>query len=202
MEGMEGMEAVAHNTSALKQQRDRAQKRGFSLIEAAFVLAVVGAVIGTIWVVASAVMENWRLNKYSEKVIEVNKCIRNKFPRLQCDTILCNGSMVDQTIFFGNIGCIPEDFFIRGGNYYLDIYGRNFYVTFNSDDTLTIIINYAQEGTASQCASLANRISGMDQGREIKSIQIGPNVKGPRHTLEEWNTFCQLGKSLIISFKP
>ena len=54
------MEAVAHNPPAIKQQRDSAQKRGFSLIEAAFVLAVVGAVIGTIWVAASAVTEKNR----------------------------------------------------------------------------------------------------------------------------------------------
>lgn len=39
------------------------KKRGFSLIEAAIVLGVVGLVIGGIWVAAAAVSENRRLNQ-------------------------------------------------------------------------------------------------------------------------------------------
>lgn len=73
------MEAVGHNPQALKQQRGRAQKRGFnlsssssnavgqpckgfSLVEAAIVLGVVGLVIGGIWVAAAKVNDSikWR----------------------------------------------------------------------------------------------------------------------------------------------
>ena len=77
MEGMEGMEAVAHNPPALKQQRDRAQKRGFNLIEAAIVLGVVGLVIGGIWVAAATLYENYKVNKTVEGVFTTAKNIQN-----------------------------------------------------------------------------------------------------------------------------
>lgn len=73
---MEGMEAVAHNPPALKQQRDRAQK-AFSLIEAAFVLAVVGVVIGTIWVSASNFYENYKVNKTVDALMLAVKSTQN-----------------------------------------------------------------------------------------------------------------------------
>ena len=73
---MEGMEAVAHNPPALKQQRDRAQK-AFSLIEAAFVLAVVGVVIGTIWVSAANMYESYKVNKTAEEVLMTARNIQN-----------------------------------------------------------------------------------------------------------------------------
>lgn len=44
----------------------KASKRGFNLIEAAIVLAVVGGVIGGIWVAASAVREGVKINKTIE----------------------------------------------------------------------------------------------------------------------------------------
>lgn len=71
------MEAVAHNPPALKQQRDRAQKRGFSLIEAAIVLAVVGGVIGGIWVSAAAVIENYKVKKTVEGILTTARNIQN-----------------------------------------------------------------------------------------------------------------------------
>lgn len=75
MEGMEGMEAVAHKTPALKQQRGRAQK-AFSLIEAAIVLAVVGGVIGTIWVSAATMYENHKVNKTVEGIFTTAKNVQ------------------------------------------------------------------------------------------------------------------------------
>ena len=47
------------------QQRHN-HKRGFNLIEAAIVLAVVGLVIGGIWVAASAVRDNYKANQLDE----------------------------------------------------------------------------------------------------------------------------------------
>ena len=70
---MEGMEAVAHKTPALKQQRDRARK-AFSLIEAVFVLAVVGGVIGGIWGVTSSFMEDYKVSK---TVADLQLIVRN-----------------------------------------------------------------------------------------------------------------------------
>ena len=45
------------------------KKRGFSLIESAIVLGVVGLVIGGIWVAASAVNENWKATKHAQEIV-------------------------------------------------------------------------------------------------------------------------------------
>lgn len=52
-------------------------KRGFNLIEAAIVLAVVGGVIGGIWVSAAAVIENWKVNKTVEGVFSTARNVQN-----------------------------------------------------------------------------------------------------------------------------
>lgn len=80
MEGMEGMEAVAHNPPALKQQRDRAQKLGFSLIEAAIVLAVVGLVVAGIWVGAANVIQKYRINETAAGIIQISEAALKLFP--------------------------------------------------------------------------------------------------------------------------
>ena len=51
--------------------------KGFSLIEAAIVLGVVGAVIGTIWVSAAAMYENHKVNKTVEGIFSTARNIQN-----------------------------------------------------------------------------------------------------------------------------
>lgn len=65
MEGMEGMEAVAHNPPALKT------RRGFNLIEAAIVLGVVGAVIGGIWVAATTISYNYHKQQFLQGLLSL-----------------------------------------------------------------------------------------------------------------------------------
>lgn len=57
------------------QQRSN-QKKGFNLIEAAVVLAVVGAVIGGIWVAAATMYENYKVNKAVEDLALIVKDIQ------------------------------------------------------------------------------------------------------------------------------
>ena len=60
------MEAVGHKT-----------RMGFNLIEAAIVLGVVGAVIGTIWVSAANMYENHKVNKTVEGIFSTARNIQN-----------------------------------------------------------------------------------------------------------------------------
>jgi type II secretory pathway pseudopilin PulG len=53
------------------------KKRGFSLIEAAVILAVVGLVLGGIWVAAAAMYENYKVNKTVEGVFITARNIQN-----------------------------------------------------------------------------------------------------------------------------
>lgn len=55
----------------------RRAKRGFSLIEAAIVLGVVGLVIGAIWTAAANMYESHKVNKTVEGVLEIVRNIQN-----------------------------------------------------------------------------------------------------------------------------
>lgn len=54
-------------------------KKGFSLIEAAIVLGIVGLVIGGIWVAAAAVTQNMREADASKALIQVIQNVRNLY---------------------------------------------------------------------------------------------------------------------------
>lgn len=53
-------------------------KKGFSLVEAAIVLGVVGLVIGGIWVAASAVQSTYKNNEVATAVLQLSKGIQSK----------------------------------------------------------------------------------------------------------------------------
>ena len=55
-------------------------RRGFNLIESAIVLGVVGLVVGGIWVAASAVMENVKVNETVEGCLFINSQLQEVFP--------------------------------------------------------------------------------------------------------------------------
>lgn len=71
------MEAVGHNPRSSSAAIARITRRGFSLIEAAIVLGVVGLVIGGIWVAAANVRNAWTANKIVEDVLVTVKNIQN-----------------------------------------------------------------------------------------------------------------------------
>ena len=67
----------------------RHNPRGFSLIEAAIVLAVVGGVIGAIWVAASAVIYKLQENKFSQGFLTY----KSNVERYLTQTTPCTGGM-------------------------------------------------------------------------------------------------------------
>lgn len=89
-------EAIARNPPALKQRRGRAQKgfnlsssssnaigqpcKGFSLIEAAIVLGVVGLVVAGIWIAAAAIKSNMRVGKTAEYIMQAVEGSKRIFP--------------------------------------------------------------------------------------------------------------------------
>ena len=89
------MEAVTHKT-----------RRGFSLIEAAIVLAVVGAVIGGIWSAASAVRENQKQSATEEMIILAVNKMRNILKNVHDDTY--PDSYIFDNVAVG-VGAIPSN---------------------------------------------------------------------------------------------
>lgn len=78
------------------------QQRGFSLIEMAIVLGVVGLVMGGVWVVVVHVQEAARLKQMAEQLIVINKNVRSYYQTQAC---IANGDQtgallgLGQTIF-------------------------------------------------------------------------------------------------------
>lgn len=59
-------------------------KRGFSMVEMAIVLGVVGLVMGGVWTLAVKVQQTARVKQAVEQVITINKNIRNYYQTQAC----------------------------------------------------------------------------------------------------------------------
>lgn len=87
---------------------------GFSLIEAAIVLGVVGLIIGGIWVAASAVNEKLRATEVGKALVLVAQAAGNIFSYADVVTITA-GIEVNVTSVFLKAGIIPADW-IKGSS--------------------------------------------------------------------------------------
>jgi len=87
-------------------------KKGFSLVEAAIVLGVVGLVIGGIWVAAAAMYENYKVNKTVEGVLEI---VRNtqKLISIRDSEVIGNGQRLTATLIASSVP--PKDW-VHGTN--------------------------------------------------------------------------------------
>ena len=186
------------------QQRSN-QKKGFSLIEAAIVLAVVGLVIGGIWVAAANMYESWRINQYANAMLSIRKCVQNKFPRLECDYItLClpytDVGYLTETKFFDDIGCIPSNIIVRDNNRYEDVFGGRFVVVLDGGR----LHPWAKPITIAQCAKLAHSIARSVTSNELNYLQVGIAVHGnyKNISLQNWTSYCKNdGRDVILDFK-
>jgi type II secretory pathway pseudopilin PulG len=119
------------------QQRSN-QKKGFSLIEAAIVLAVVGGVIGAIWVVTAKMIEDYKITKLTNGLIlGANKLINNisdadiaAMPKTGVGYAHLTSYCVAAKIF-------PEDFYS----------GNKILTPFDGDDSLDVSEAFQNTGT-------------------------------------------------------
>ncbi|NDC55700.1 MAG: prepilin-type N-terminal cleavage/methylation domain-containing protein [Alphaproteobacteria bacterium] len=79
--------------------------RGFNLTELAIVLAIVGVVIGGIWVVASTVIENNRARRVAEQTLTVVQAFKSVYAGRRVDV----ADDTDITEFAINAKVFPED---------------------------------------------------------------------------------------------
>lgn len=73
----------------------RRAKRGFNLIEAAIVLAVVGGVIGAIWVAATAVLDSFKISETASGILSACMNIYSDFPKVGAPKTGCDNCNVD-----------------------------------------------------------------------------------------------------------
>jgi type II secretory pathway pseudopilin PulG len=74
--------------------------RGFSLIEVALVLGVVGLVIGGVWFAAANVSENQKASKTVEELSSIAMCARSQFNPTD--------NLTDAASELANAGCLPS----------------------------------------------------------------------------------------------
>ena len=208
-----------HNPRSSSATVAHITRRGFNLIEAAFVLAVVGAVIGTIWVSAANMYENHKVNKTVEQSLMIYQCVKNRFPHLKCDgTNICLSSSLGnwrtETNIVGSFGCIPEDMQRSGTNptLYYDMFGKEFFVIFQDfgDGSAGMIILIGRWPSPSnpigRCAKLANTIANLANNQDIWDIQTGINTNPNflSQGINEWKAACEnsVSQGIAIKFNP
>lgn len=116
------------------------QRRAFSLIEAAIVLALVGLVIGGIWAAASAVNQSNRINRTLEQVGQVVEKLRSKVrgtvPDFETFALYDNASCPPLVICYGRDGwsaMMPADMISATGDYPVNPFGHEYGISMTSD---------------------------------------------------------------------
>lgn len=88
------------------QQRHN-HKRGFSLIEAAIVLAVVGLVVAGIWWAAGSVIERWKVNSLTTALLQIDQKARELFPKQMWPSEPGGSTSITNTLI--QSGGVPKD---------------------------------------------------------------------------------------------
>ncbi len=128
--------------------------RGFSLIEAAIVLAVVGAVIGTIWWAAAAVSENWKVNKTVEDLLLTVRNIQG-FISFRDAEAIDGGNIVVITSTLRDADVFPKDWV--SGNTVTDPFGKSVAVRSYYSSMFMISFNAPRQ----ICSNLLVKISSL-----------------------------------------
>jgi hypothetical protein len=106
----------------------RQRRRGFNLIEAAIVLGLVGLVVGGIWVAASAVYENYKVNKTVEGVSTIARNVQNLISERDA-LAMWSWFMLNDTLLAAN--AIPQDWV--HGTQIIHPYGSNLKIFIDHD---------------------------------------------------------------------
>lgn len=96
-------------------KRTRKTCRGFSLVEAAIILGVVGLVIGAIWAVAADVRNAEKINATAKGLLFTASEARRLFPLANYPTT--NGVETTVTSALYNAGALPRDFTYTSGSF-------------------------------------------------------------------------------------
>jgi len=89
----------------------RRAKRGFNLIEAAIVLGVVGLVIGSIWVGAATMYENYKVNKTVEALIMASQKLGETISFADASSLPRGGTYAQLTSYCISAKIFPDDFY-------------------------------------------------------------------------------------------
>jgi hypothetical protein len=150
-------------------------RNGFSLIEATIILAIVGLVIGGIWVAASAVRDHWKTQKIAEDVIRIGMSGAKLFR----EEILMNA---DETTIHWltsaalNAGVFPEDFRISPLTtlYAVSPEGVEFALTYTSSSRIAVRLYESAQFSIYDCTRTVRVFGSLAYRLNLTTnIQIG-----------------------------
>lgn len=130
---------------------------GFSLIEAAIVLGVVGLVIGGIWVAASAVQEGMRLNKAIQALTVISSKATTVFGPADIEALGTQYYNIESVMI--DMGAVPADMAQNGS--IIDPWGRPMVVRLVGADITSSMPRIGIEFTdvpVSTCKNLIARL--------------------------------------------
>lgn len=136
----------------------RNHKKGFSLVEAAIVLGVVGLVIGGIWVAAASVMESMRVSEAVKGLTLMADKATRLLSRSDIETI---GVQTDITSFLVDSGAAPSNWV--NGSTIVDPWGEPVIASISPQDADTTRMDICfQNVPIGRCMALVARAPSKD----------------------------------------
>lgn len=153
-------ETIAHKTrmgfslSSSNSEAAGQPCKGFSLVEAAIVLGVVGLVVGGIWVGTAKFYEDYKINKTVEGILTIAKNVQDLISVSDSEAI--GGSVVLNTTLI-NAGAIPKDWI--KGNTGINPFGGVILIRNNLPPKFDF---YIHSIPSSACARIIMRIAALE----------------------------------------
>lgn len=198
------MEEVGHGLRSSSGTAAPRNRKGFSLVEAAIVLAVVGLVVGGIWYAAANVMENYRVNK---TVADLQLIVRNVQGLISFRDSEAIGNGITLINLLSSAGKIPQGWPLVGSYIENPYYGHTTIINQTSGAFPLFYIVFLNVPSAAcekiiiKVASLAATAHGGNDTLYTLEVNYPSFVKLTFPiTMNEAQTACSLAQN-IIGFK-
>ena len=157
-------------TKTLAQKRPEQKKKGFTLTEIAIVLGIMGMVLGAIWVAASNVYNNQRVNQGQSAVLQVLQAVRTLYAQ---QAIIAVGNRTAELV---QAGVIPTNL-IGPGNTMVTPWGGSMYIG-GTTDGQSVAITLNGMSTA-LCVGIVSGVAGASHDRTLQDTSVTAAVAAP-----------------------